>query len=336
MSFRVGFTSSVLLLALLAVVTAEVQTTSSPKVVVKDYSHSRIAPPSHGSTSLKGAYELSKERLDDICNDLMYWYFDEGGDGNNGDYQTSIHSTSPQSHKNLTFELPFFGVKYNYTRVNLGGFLEFSDPPEHYTHPLKFPNPEYPEKNDPSFIGIFYSKCRIGNDGSSVDKKEPGVYYRVESNLQNRTDQFGVELRERVRQDIRAGNEGAENFAPEHVIIVTWRNVSFAGGIEAALNKTNTFQVVLVTDEEAAYAIFNYDLITWTTHTEAGGDTSTGLGGYPAFVGFNAGNGNGSFEYMPYSQTPNIWNLTTNGCGDGFSGRHIFRIDEKITLGICP
>lgn len=40
----------------------------------------------------------------------------------------------------------------------------------------------------------------------------------------------------------------------------------------------------------------------WTTHTEAGGDTTEGQGGIPAFVGFNAGNGTKAYEYKPYSQ----------------------------------
>ena len=39
---------------------------------------------------------------------------------------------------------------------------------------------------------------------------------------------------------------------------------------------TNTFQAVIVTDEVRSYAIFNYDWLGWTTHTEAGGDTSEG------------------------------------------------------------
>lgn len=53
--------------------------------------------------------------------------------------------------------------------------------------------------------------------------------------------------------------------------------------------QTNTFQLVLVTDEVFAYAIFNYKDIQWTTHTEAGGDTTGGEGGTPAFVS----------EYLP-------------------------------------
>lgn len=42
--------------------------------------------------------------------------------------------------------------------------------------------------------------------------------------------------------------------------------------------------MILATDEVYTYAIFNYDVIKWSAHTEAGGDTTHGEGGVPAFV----------------------------------------------------
>lgn len=48
--------------------------------------------------------------------------------------------------------------------------------------------------------------------------------------------------------------------------------------------QTNTFQIVIVTDEVRTYAMFNYAHLGWSTHAEAGGDTNTGQGGVPAFV----------------------------------------------------
>lgn len=106
----------------------------------------------------------------------------------------------------------------------------------------------------------------------------------MERDLQKRTDQFGVEIRERLTWDIREGIIGADNFQPKHAVIVTWKNMSFAGGIDVALTKTNTFQMVLATDEVYTYAMFNYLDIQWTTHTEAGGDTTDGERGTPAYV----------------------------------------------------
>ncbi|CAL7945198.1 unnamed protein product [Xylocopa violacea] len=281
-------------------------------------------------------YVLTEARLKEIRSKFLYWFFDKGGDNDEGDYQRDIQSLTPQIHKNFTFQLPFFGFGFNYARVSMNGYLEFSDPPPHYTYPLVFPIKDWPKKNDPSFIGIFFSKCRIGEiRPTDIDKRKPGVYFRVERDLQDRKDQFGVEMRERLKWDIREGVDGAEAFVPKHAIVVTWKNMSFTGGIDNSLYKTNTFQMVLATDEVNTYAMFNYVDIQWTSHTEAGGDTVNGEGGISAFVGFNAGNGTRSYEYKPYSQTPSIRDLTTKGCANGFPGRHIFKIDETIVPGTC-
>ncbi|XP_075235234.1 sushi domain containing 2 mesh isoform X2 [Lycorma delicatula] len=281
-------------------------------------------------------YVITEDRLKRIRKDLLYWFFDKGGSDGNGDYQKNIHDSSPQIHKNFNFQLPFFGFRFNYTRVSMNGYLEFSDPPEHYTYPVKFPNRDWPKKNDPSFIGIFFSKCRIGMvRRTDQDQRKAGLYFRLERDLHRRRDRLGVEVRERVKWDLREGVVGTDTFYPKHVAIITWKNMSFGGGIDNSLYKTNTFQIVLATDEVFTYAIFNYASITWTTHTEAGGDTTGGEGGIPAFVGFNAGNGTRSFEYKPYSQASTIRDLTSRGWANGLPGRHIFRIDENILLGTC-
>ena len=57
---------------------------------------------------------------------------------------------------------------------------------------------------------------------------------RLERDLYSRVDQFGVEIRERTKWDIRESMVGTETFEPKHVVIVTWKNVSFAGGIPIA------------------------------------------------------------------------------------------------------
>ncbi|XP_014210478.1 protein mesh [Copidosoma floridanum] len=281
-------------------------------------------------------FVLSQKRLLDIRSKMMYWYFDKGGESGTGDYQGDIHNSMPQIHKNFNFQLPFYGFRFNYTRVSVNGYLEFSDPPGHYTYPLVFPIKDWPKTNDPSFIGIFFSKCRIGTlRPTDIDQRKPGVYFRMERDLQKRTDQFGVEMRERLTWDIREGIVGADNFIPKHAVVVTWKNMSFAGGIDITLTRTNTFQLVLATDEVYTYAIFNYLELQWTTHTEASGDTTLGEGGTPAFIGFNAGNGTHSTEYKPYSQMSTLRDLTSRGWVNNFPGRHIFRIDEKIMLGNC-
>ncbi|KAE8741013.1 hypothetical protein FOCC_FOCC013459, partial [Frankliniella occidentalis] len=259
--------------------------TTYGQVDVDDLANSQCGPPSYKSTSQnpQGAFTLTPDQLAKIRSKFMYWYFDKCGDDGHGDFQKDMHSSMSQLHKNLNFQLPFFGFRFNYTRLSLNGYLEFSDPPEHYTYPLSFPVKEWPNKADPAFIGIFFSKCRIGSiRPDEVDQRAPGVYFRLERDLQ-----------------------------------------------------TNTFQLVLATDEVYTYAMFNYLNIQWTTHTEAYGDTTTGEGGSPAYIGFNGGNGTQSYEYKPYSQFTTVRDLSSRGWVNGFPGRHIFRIDEKILSGNC-
>lgn len=166
-----------------------------------------------------------------------------GGPDNEGDFQRAIQSSTQTIHKNFNFQLPFFGFRFNYTRVSLNGYLEFSDPPENYeAYPLTFPSKDWPRVNDPSFIGIFFSKCRVGAiRAEDIDQRRAGVYYRMERDLLFRTDQFGVEVRERVKWDLRTGIIGADNFEPKHAVIVTWKNVTFAGGISQSIFFVNIF-----------------------------------------------------------------------------------------------
>uniref|UniRef100_A0A1B0BHN7 Uncharacterized protein n=1 Tax=Glossina palpalis gambiensis TaxID=67801 RepID=A0A1B0BHN7_9MUSC len=140
--------------------------------------NNRIAPPDTPTHAL-GGYVITPQRLTEIRSYFMYWFFDQDMYEGRGDYQYDIHVSTTQIHKNLNFQLPFFGFRFNYTRVSLNGYLEFSDPPEYYTYPLVFPIKDWPKKNDPSFIGIFFSKCRVGRIyATDIDQRTPGVYFR--------------------------------------------------------------------------------------------------------------------------------------------------------------
>lgn len=50
-----------------------------------------------------------------------------------------------------------------------------------------------------------------------------------------------MEVRERVTWDLKEGVVGTDTFAPKHVAIVTWKNMSFAGGIDNSLFKVSLF-----------------------------------------------------------------------------------------------
>ena len=102
--------------------------------------------------------------------------------------------------------------------------------------------------------GSFFSRCKIGQlNGNEVEeyaRRKPGVYFRLERDLYSRVDQMGVEMRERAKWDIRESMVGTETFEPKHIIIATWKNVSFAGGITSAnrivITKLKLIIVILI------------------------------------------------------------------------------------------
>ena len=94
-------------------------------------------------------------------------------------------------------------------------------------------------------------------------------------------------------------------FAIEVAFVATWFDVA-AFGVDSSIR--NTFQCVLVTDGQQTLALFLYGDIMWTTGTASGGN-HLGLGGVPAQVGFDAGDGQRFFA-VPESQTPAVVNVS--------------------------
>ena len=98
--------------------------------------------------------------------------------------------------------------------------------------------------------------------------------------------------------------------------------------------QTNTFQCILTTDKNQAYAIFQYadGLIQWTTGDATGG--SGGYGGTPAQVGFNAGDSR-SYANVQDSRTPAIINITRTS-NVLVPGQWIFSVhNARISAGMA-
>uniref|UniRef100_T1JC62 Sushi domain-containing protein n=1 Tax=Strigamia maritima TaxID=126957 RepID=T1JC62_STRMM len=242
-----------------------------------------------------------------IRENLMYPYDKE-------DRLDGIDFNNPQLHHDNNFYFPFFGFNFNYTSISVFGLVSFSRTPATMDFPLKFPIDDWPRQNDPALIAPFYSFAYAGkgDDATQEEHSPPGVYLRlytaIGTNAQDLLTQ--IDIREALRQDIQDGMIGTVDFTPKHVMIVTWRNITFGGSKKRQI--TNTYQMVMTTDEIRTYVMFNYERLSWTSSTIAGG-TEDGIGGSTAFVGFNAGNGTRAFEYKPYSQTNKILDLTQYG-----------------------
>lgn len=86
--------------------------------------------------------------------------------------------------------------------------------------------------------------------------------------------------------------------------------------------QTNTFQIVLATDEVYTYAIFNYVDINWSSHTEAGGDTVKGEGGISAYVRVFSNNHQYKIKY--YDSINHLFTF--------LSQKHIHRLDLMLEM----
>lgn len=113
------------------------------------------------------------------------------------------------------------------------GYLEFSDPPEHYTYPLSFPIKDWPKRNDPSFIGIFFSKCRIGQlYQTDHDQRIPGIYFRyvqlMKTSNHTNVHSHGVIVRPLIKNSfVDFFIHCMRNEWKENTIHMQWRNAQY-------------------------------------------------------------------------------------------------------------
>lgn len=87
----------------------------------------------------------------------------------------------------------------------------------------------------------------------------------------------------------------------------------------------DTFQSILATDGVHSFALFYFNVMTWTTGRASSGDCQ-GLGGTPARSGFDAGDGRTLF-LVPGSCSADI--ITINQRTNmNYDGKWMFRIDS--------
>ncbi|KAK2188587.1 hypothetical protein NP493_128g05111 [Ridgeia piscesae] len=136
----------------------------------------------------------------------------------------------------------------------------------------------------------------------------------------------------RASREVRQAFVRFTRFSATWVFIASWHRVTYYGG--SSSTSLNTFQIVLITNGRHSFTMFNYGDIAWTTGTASGGSSSTGLGGVPAQVGFNAGDGI-VYQSVPGSRTAAIVNIETT-TNVGLPGRWVFRIDDStVKFGGC-
>lgn len=208
-------------------------------------------------------------------------------------------------------------------QIHKDGYLAFNQGQLSYKFPVKFPIPPQTSVNkgqDPSLIAPFFAIQDIPQIVPGA-----GIYLRVIELAKEKNET----LREGIYADFRDGMIGAADFRPKFAIIITWKNMTYANKAPDFELKTNTYQVVLATDEMRTYAMFNYEQIEWNS------GFFEGTKGPSAYVGFNAGNSTRTYEFVPYSQNPRVSLLPALGYGNGLNGRFYFQVDEEIWSGAC-
>ncbi|XP_064792262.1 sushi, nidogen and EGF-like domain-containing protein 1 isoform X2 [Oncorhynchus masou masou] len=227
-----------------------------------------------------------------------------------GDFQTISQDDGGSGLVEISVAFPFFGDKHSGLYVNNNGLVSFLREVSQFT-PVAFPI-----AGDRRVVAPFWA---------DVDNRRAGqVFYRESKDP-------SVLLR--ATADVRRHFSGFPEFSATWILISTWHKVTFFGGSD--ITPVNTFQLVLITNGEVSFTIFQYHDVTWTTgmHASSGGDLA-GLGGIAAQAGFNAGDGKRYFN-IPGSRTDDVVDVegTTNV---GRPGRWVFRIDNaQVEVGGC-
>ncbi|XP_065911625.1 protein mesh-like isoform X3 [Dysidea avara] len=208
----------------------------------------------------------------------------------------------------LSSDFPFFNQNFRNIYVSTNGAISFTRSISTYT-----PD-QFPLNDSKEIIAPFWADVDTTGTG--------GISYR------ETTD---PDLLSRADEDIKVAFPRSAGFSSSYLFIATWNRVGY---YESKVDKTNTFQAVLATNGLQSFVIFLYadGEIQWTT-----GDASSGLnglGGIPAQVGFNAGDGL-RYAAIPQSRTNAIINITRTS-NIGVPGVWVFRIDEEdVVIAGC-
>ncbi|CAF1158121.1 unnamed protein product [Didymodactylos carnosus] len=219
------------------------------------------------------------------------------------------HSDGPF---NLPSIFPYFNNNHRHIYVGNNGLFAFLEQINQY-----IPDP-FPLNDSRRLITGFWSDIDTQGTVSGVGNK---VYYQIyDSTLQSpgRLITF-----EKATTFVRQYFPRERPFIPRMVITGTWYRV---GAYSAKTDKLNTFQIVLVTDEQRSFTFLLYNDLQW-----AGPKYTTEPW---AQAGFNGGDGV-VFEMLPHSRTQDIVKLVSES-NVNVPGLFVFRTDtETITEGGC-
>ncbi|XP_078509936.1 alpha-tectorin-like [Lissotriton helveticus] len=205
-----------------------------------------------------------------------------------------------------TVNITFMNHTHGSVYVNNNGHISFKEPVSSYRPTL------FPLKEVCPLIAIFWADINNVIQGN--------IFYRQTQD---------PELLQNVTYCIQRSYPRLA-FNARWAFIATWDHVGYYGSNSS---KVNTFQVVLTTDGNLTFTIFNYYHIQWTSGRSTGGDRNTGLGGTPAQAGM-CGSGRMQYYNIPVSMTPDILHIGS-ASNINMTGRWVFRVDQLSLPNGC-
>ncbi len=147
-----------------------------------------------------------------------------------------------------------------------------------------------------NFYGTPYSALYVNNNGNVTFGGPMSTYtpFQITASTPPIIAPFFADVDTRA---LTSGitSYGAVTYQGHQAFCVNWRRVGY---YSSHTDKTDTFQLLLVSDNQFGDfdIIFNYGSIQWETGDASGG--SDGLGGTPASIGFSNGDGNPAHFYQ--------------------------------------
>eukprot|EP00105_Crassostrea_gigas_P039526 XP_019923674.1 PREDICTED: uncharacterized protein K03H1.5 [Crassostrea gigas] len=148
------------------------------------------------------------------------------------------------------------------------------------------------------------------------------VWYRITTN---------ETIKQRATSDVNTYFPRFKDFQASWILIATWQNVHYYGCRSRSGCLRNNFQAVVISNGHHSIVMFNYGNIEWTTGRASGG--TAGLGGFPAQVGFNAGDEVRFFK-VNVGLTPDVVNIDEMS-NVGIPGVFIFGVDKTEVIQPC-
>ncbi|KAI8498222.1 hypothetical protein Bbelb_241660 [Branchiostoma belcheri] len=243
------------------------------------------------SVCLIGSLTLTSAQITPVSSAAFYPY----GPGT-GDILDPPIDDGTSGAQSLSTPYPFFGNTYSSLYVNTNGDISFGSEYRGFS-PVAFPT------TGKRLLAVYFTDLI-----TSYQARSGYIYHRE-------TTDAG--LLARATTDIRTAFPAEHgSFVATWVYIATWHDIAFF----SYSSIRNTFQLVLITDGQKSFALFNYYL-TRTTRL--------------AQVGINGGNGI-HFSFHPYSRTTDLASLPTwtDPAVPGPPGRWYQRTDLATVGGI--